>query len=96
MPLRYPHYINRGGSMRPLEDPKGVLGPASNGTLVASRTWVERAPARTLRVLSRIHLGLDGVAEMDRLVNVERMQPREAAQVWMRANQATVAGWFAE
>ncbi len=96
MPLWYPHYINRVGSMRPLDDPKGVLGPASNGTLVASKSWVERAPARTLRVLSRIHLGLDGVAEMDRLVNVERMQPREAAQVWMRANEATVASWFAE
>lgn len=96
MPLWYPHYINRIGSMRPLDDPKGLLGPASNGTLVASKTWVERAPARTLRVLSRIHIGLDGVAEMDRLVNVERLPPREAARTWMTANEARVATWFAE
>ena len=96
MPLWFPHYINRIGSMRPIDDPKGVLGPASNGTLVAGKGWVERAPARTLEVLSRIHLGLDGVAEMDRLVNVEGMTPREAAQTWMRANQPAVAAWFAD
>ncbi|MCC7548979.1 MAG: hypothetical protein IT532_14555 [Burkholderiales bacterium] len=96
MPLWYPHYINRIGSMRALDDPKGVLGPASNGTLVASRAWTGRAPARTLQVLSRIHLGLDAVAEMDRLVNVERLQPREAAQTWMRANEAAVSAWLAD
>jgi len=96
MPLWFPHYINRIGSMRPIDDPKGLLGPASNGTLVAGKAWAERAPARTIEVLSRIHIGLDGVAEMDRLVNVERMTPRESAQTWMRANEAAVAAWFAD
>jgi len=96
MPLWYPHFINRVGSMRPLADPQGILGPASRGTLVASRAWAEQAPPRTLQVLSRIHLGLDAVAEMDRLVNVERFSPREAAQAWMRANEAAVAAWFAD
>src|SRR5262249_22232983 len=49
MPLWWPHYINRVGNMRPLSEPKGLLGEPSDGTLVASKTWVARAPARTLR-----------------------------------------------
>jgi glycine betaine/proline transport system substrate-binding protein len=95
MPLWWPHYINRVGNMRPLTEPKGLLGPPSNGTLVAGRHWVERAPARTLEVLRRMHLGLDGVAHMDYLVNVEKKQPREAARAWMQQNARIVEGWFA-
>lgn len=96
MPLWFPHYINRLGNMRPIDEPQGLLGPASNGTLVASKTWAQAAPARTLQVLSRIYLGLGAVAEMDRLVNVEGVQPREAARRWMRTNADAVNKWFAE
>jgi len=95
MPLWWPHYINRVGNMRPIAEPKGLLGPPSNGTLVAGRQWVERAPARTLQVLRRMHLGLDAVAHMDYLVNVEKKQPREAARAWMQQNTRFVEGWFA-
>jgi glycine betaine/proline transport system substrate-binding protein len=95
MPLWWPHYINRVGNMRPIAEPKGLLGPSSNGTLVAGRQWVERAPARTLQVLRRMHLGLDAVAHMDYLVNVEKQSPREAARTWMQQNPGIVEGWFA-
>jgi glycine betaine/proline transport system substrate-binding protein len=95
MPLWWPHYINRVGNMRPIAEPKGLLGPSSNGTLVAGRQWVERAPARTLQVLRRMHLGLDAVAHMDYLVNVEKQSPREAARAWMEQNAGVVEGWFA-
>lgn len=95
MPLWRPHYINRVGNMRPIDEPKGLLGPPSNGTLVASRQWVERAPRRTVEVLRRIELGLDAVAEMDYRVNVDKLPPREAARVWMRDNPDRVEAWFA-
>jgi glycine betaine/proline transport system substrate-binding protein len=42
-----------------------------------------------------MHLGLEAVAEMDRLVNVERMGPREAARAWMQMNRDQVEAWFA-
>jgi glycine betaine/proline transport system substrate-binding protein len=95
MPLWRPHYINRLGTMRAIAEPRRLLGPASDGTLVASREWAAIAPPRTLSALHRMHLGLDAVAEMDRLVNVERMTPREAARTWMQMNRDQVEAWFA-
>jgi glycine betaine/proline transport system substrate-binding protein len=95
MPLWRPHYINRVGNMRPIDEPQGLLGPASDGTLVASRDWVARAAPRTLQVLRRLHLGLDAVAEMDYLVNVEGQSARDAARAWIRANPGVVESWFA-
>jgi glycine betaine/proline transport system substrate-binding protein len=95
MPLWRPHYINQVGSMRPLAEPEGLLGPPSDGTLVASRAWVERAPPRTVQVLRRLHLGLDAVARMDYLVNVDNQPPRAAAQAWMREHADIVEAWFA-
>jgi glycine betaine/proline transport system substrate-binding protein len=95
MPLWRPHYINRAGTMRALEEPRGLLGAASNGTLVAGRAWVQRAPARTVAVLRRLHLGLDAVAEMDYAVNVDQLDPRAAARQWMERNPDTVSRWFA-
>ena len=95
MPLWRPHYINRLGTMRTIAEPKGLLGPASNGTLVASREWAARAPPRTLSALQRMHLGLDAVAEMDRMVNVEKMTPRDAARAWIQTNRDQVEAWFA-
>lgn len=95
MPLWRPHYINRVANMRPIGEPRGLLGPASNGTLVASRSWVEQAPPRTLQVLRRLRLGQAAVAEMDYLVNVEKQAARAAARTWMRANSGLVESWFA-
>ena len=86
MPLWRPHYINRVGNMRAIDEPKGLLGPPSNGTLVASRQWVERAPQRTVEVLRRIQLGLDAVAEMDYRVNVDKL-PRARGRACLDARQ---------
>jgi glycine betaine/proline transport system substrate-binding protein len=94
MPLWYPHYINKVGNMRPIDEPRGLLGPASNGTLVASKDWIRRAPARTLSVLHRLQLGLDAVAEMDYMVNVQKLEPRAAARAWMQANPSVVQRWL--
>jgi glycine betaine/proline transport system substrate-binding protein len=94
MPLWWPHYINKVGNMRELDEPKRLLGEPSNATLVASKAWVARAPADTVRVLRRMHLGLDAVADMDYRVNVDGMAPRDSARQWMQRNAATVQEWF--
>jgi len=94
MPVWWPHYINRVGNMRALEEPRQLLGPPNSGVLVAGKPWLAQAPAETVRVLKRIHLGLDAVAEMDYRVNVGKMQPRDAARSWMRDNAQSVQAWF--
>ena len=94
MPLWWPHYINRVGNMRPIEEPRHLLGPANTGTLVAAKQWVSQAPHRTIAVLKNMHLGLDAVAEMDYMVNVQKMTPRDAARSWMQTNTRAVDRWF--
>ena len=40
MPLWFPHYINRLGNMRPIDEPQGLLGPA------ATARWWRARPGR--------------------------------------------------
>jgi glycine betaine/proline transport system substrate-binding protein len=93
-PTWAPQYLNRGGKIRPLEDPRGVLGGVNRASLVGPRSRVATLPPTTRSALARIALGLDGVTEMDFLVNVAKKTPREAALAWMEANEGRVAGWL--
>lgn len=94
-PTWSPQYLNRDGQLRAIADPRGVLGGANRGVLVAPRDRWQALPARTRAVLGRIDLGLDGVTEMDWLVNVHKHTPRAAARQWMQANATRVAAWLA-
>ncbi|MDR5816794.1 glycine betaine ABC transporter substrate-binding protein [Caballeronia sp. LZ033] len=94
-PTWTPQYLNNGGRLRPLDDPLHVLGGENRGSLVAPHAQLKMLPERTVRVLSRIRLGIDGVTQMDWLVNVQKKTPLEAARAWMRANDALVSSWFA-
>jgi glycine betaine/proline transport system substrate-binding protein len=93
-PTWAPQYLNRDGRLRALADPRGVLGGVNHAALVGPRARFQALPERTRAALARIALGLDGVTEMDWLVNGEAQTPREAARRWMRANEERVAGWL--
>ncbi|MBY5538233.1 hypothetical protein HFO58_34740 [Rhizobium leguminosarum] len=93
-PTWAPQYLNEGGKIRPLSDPRGVLGGENHASLAASGTRIEAIPERTLAVLRKVNIGLDGVTQMDGLVNAGRKSPREAAQQWMSSNQVKVESWF--
>ncbi len=93
-PTWAPQYLNRGGKLRPIADPRGVLGGTNHASLVAPRERLQAIPAATRAVLARIDLGLDGVTEMDWLVNVGKKTPRDAARTWMQANESRVSGWL--
>jgi len=93
-PTWAPQYLNRDGKLRPLQDPLGVLGSTNRGTLVAPVERLQRLPAATRAALSRIELGLDAVTEMDWMVNVSRLTPRDAAKAWIRANPARFDKWI--
>lgn len=93
-PTWAPQYLNRGNRLRPLDDPKGILGGANHAALVAPTARLQALPEATRAALSRIDLGLDGVTEMDWMVNVGKMTPRAAAATWMQANASRVNGWL--
>jgi glycine betaine/proline transport system substrate-binding protein len=93
-PTWAPQYLNRDGKLRALADPQGILGGVNHASLVAPRERFQALPDRTRATLARIDLGLEGVTEMDWLVNAGQQTPREAARTWMRANQGRVSGWF--
>ena len=92
-PTWAPQFLNRRGDLRPLDDPRGVLGGLNRAALVAPRAAFQALPERTRQVLSRISLGLDGVTEMDWAVNVDKQTPRDAARAWLRANATRVGEW---
>lgn len=94
MPFFRPNYLNLMADMRILAEPQKLLGEASNGTLVAHRNFVSRMPQSTIDVLARIHLGLDAVARMDRMVNIDKMSTEDAARAWMDQNRSVVDAWF--
>lgn len=93
-PTWTPQFLNRGDDLRPLDDPRGVLGGLNRGVLVAPRARFQAFPEPTRLALSRIAPGLDGVIEMDWAVNVDKQTPRDAARAWIRANEARVAAWI--
>lgn len=96
VPMGAPMFLNHAYTMRPLADPRGVLGGADRGVLVANRGWVQSLPERTLGVLRRVSIGLDAVSEMDDAVVRGGATPKEAAQRWMQAHAEQVDGWFGE
>ena len=93
-PTWAPQYLNRENKIRALQDPLGVLGGANHASLVSPRDRFERLPLATRAALSRIKLGIDGVTEMDWLVNVAKQTPSEAARQWMTDNDKRVAEWL--
>lgn len=93
-PTWTPQYLNRDGGLRSLADPRGVLGGPNHGALVAPRGRLEDVAPRARRVLGRMSIGLDGVTEMDWLVNVDQRTPRQAARAWMSVNSRRVESWL--
>lgn len=89
-----PMFLNAAYDLRPLKDPKGILGGANTGTLLAHQSFADKVPRETLEVLRRIRIGLEGVSRLDYLAVVEEHSPREAARIWMDNHPDTVERWF--
>ncbi len=93
-PTWTPQYLNQGGALRPLQDPRATLGGVNRGVLVGHRMRVDILPPQTRTVLSRIRLGLDAVTHMDWAVNVDKASASAAASSWMAVNERRVSSWF--
>ena len=93
LPLWQPQWLNADFAVRRLDDTRNVYGADDTTWLVAHEDLSEKLDEQTLQHLSNIRLPITAVTEMDRLVNVEGLTPREAAARWMADNADFVAGW---
>lgn len=94
IPLGVPQYLNKAYQIRPLLEPKGLLGGMNRGVLVAHKDFPNKFSTKTVETLQRIHLGLDAVNEMDYMVNVEKKTPKDAAKIWMDRNSTLIESWI--
>ncbi|WP_165186036.1 glycine betaine ABC transporter substrate-binding protein [Caulobacter soli] len=93
-PTWTPQFLNRDERLRTLADPIGVLGGRNHGVLVAPAGRLEAISPRARQMLAHLKIGLDGVTEMDRLINVDKRTPKNAALAWMSANSRRVEAWL--
>jgi len=92
-PLWQPHWVNTGYRVRRLADPYKAYGEPDTAYLLGHRSLRDKLPPGVIRRLSNIRLSIDDVTEMDRMVNVDGLTPRAAAQRWMAENASVVHGW---
>lgn len=94
MPLWQPHWLNAVYELRVLTDSKGVYGGEDEAVLLAMNSLREKVSPEVLARLQAIRLSVAAVTEMDRLVNLDGLTPRAAAQRWIKANPAETSAWF--
>ena len=95
LPTWQPQYLNRAYNIRQLEDPLGILGSENQGTLIATKAFVDRFPPSDLTKLRRIKLDIATVNNLDYQVNVEQKTPKQAAKEWIEANGDRFNFWLA-
>jgi glycine betaine/proline transport system substrate-binding protein len=94
MPLWQPQYLNKAHKLRILDEPKQLLGGSDTAWLVAHKDLRSKVDAKTWKALQRMSLSVRAVTEMDAMVNVQKMSPRDAARNWMAAHADTVSYWI--
>jgi len=91
-PLWQPQWINAVYDLRVLDEPKAIYGTDS-AFLIAHEGLKSKLSDRALRHLGNIRLSVAAITEMDRLMNVEKLSPRDAADRWIANNPDIVASW---
>lgn len=94
MPLWQPQYLNKANKLRILDEPKKLLGGNDTAWLVAHKDLQSKVDARTWKALQRMSLSVRAVTEMDYMVNVQKMAPRDAARYWIGSHADTVSYWI--
>ena len=92
-PLWQPQWVNAVYDIRVLDEPRNAYGDPDTAFLIGHQDLRDKLDTDTMTLLSNIRFEVADVTEMDRLLNVEGMSAREAAQTWMQANPEDVAAW---
>lgn len=94
VPLDRPHTAWRERRLRALVDPQLRLGVPEQGVVLASLALARKIPPSSLASLDRLKIGGDGVAEMQRLVEVEKLPARDAFRIWGKKNPRVIEKWI--
>jgi glycine betaine/proline transport system substrate-binding protein len=94
MPLWQPNWMNATYRIRVLEDPQKIFAAGDRAYLLANTALKDKVSPEVLARLGRIKLSVGAVTEMDRMVNVEKVSPREAARRWIALNPEATRDWF--
>ncbi len=90
-PLWQPQWVNAAYDVRPLAEPEGAYGAPDTAWLLGHDGLRERLDESTLRRLAELRIPVAAVTEMDRMVNVDGLSPREAARAWLADNPEILA-----
>jgi len=94
MPLWQPQYLNKVAKLRILEESEKILGEPDTAWLVASKSAKPKFPPHIYEMLQRMAFSIRAITELDYMVNVEKMSPRDAAHQWMAQHPYTVEYWI--
>lgn len=94
-PLWQPQWVNAVHDVRPLEEPEGAYAAPDTAFLIGHDGLRQKLDAEAMALLEGVRFDVADVTEMDRMVNVDGMTPRAAAQAWMAENAQTVESWGA-
>lgn len=94
-PLWQPQWVNAAYGIRALAEPQNAYGDPDTAWLMGHESLRDTVDADTLAILENMRIPVEAVTEMDRLVNVDGLSPRDAARRWMADNAEAVAAWGA-
>ncbi|MEU3184110.1 glycine betaine ABC transporter substrate-binding protein [Streptomyces sp. NPDC006923] len=83
IPLWRPQYLNRLHALRPLEEPKGLLGTVDNASPVIRLEALERIHPEAVARLDTLHMGNEGVEEIDMSISAGGLSPLQAADHYL-------------
>jgi glycine betaine/proline transport system substrate-binding protein len=86
IPLWRPQYLNRRHGLRPLTEPKGLLGTVDAAGPVIRRASLDLIHPEALARLDALNLGNDGVEELDAWINADGLTPLQAADRYLAAH----------
>ncbi|MFI9269844.1 glycine betaine ABC transporter substrate-binding protein [Kitasatospora sp. NPDC052896] len=83
IPLWRPQYLNRLHRLRPIADPRHLLGTVDAASPVIRRAALDLIHPDAVSRLDTLHLGNDGVEELDTLINADGLTPLQAADRYL-------------
>jgi glycine betaine/proline transport system substrate-binding protein len=86
IPIWRPQYLNRRHGLRPLVEPKGLLGTVDAAAPVIRRASLGLIHPEALARLDALQLGNDGVEELDAWINADGLSPLQAADRYLAAH----------